>query len=48
MQLSYLILKDFAMSKQTQRIFAVHAELRESDVQCITIPYITMIDACAR
>jgi len=42
------ILKGFAMSKQTQRIFAVHAEMRESNVQCNTITYNTMIDACAR
>jgi len=42
------ILKGFAMSKQTQRIFAVHAEMRERDVQCNTITYNTMIDACAR
>jgi len=42
------ILKGFAMSKQTQRIFAVHAEMRESNIQCNTITYNTMIDACAR
>jgi len=42
------ILKGFAMSKQTQRIFAVHAEMRESNVPCNTITYNTMIDACAR
>jgi len=42
------ILKGFAMSKQTQRIFAVHAEMRENEVQCNTITYNTMIDACAR
>jgi pentatricopeptide repeat protein len=42
------ILKGFAMSKQTQRIFAVHAEMRASDVQCNTITYNTMMDACAR
>jgi pentatricopeptide repeat protein len=42
------ILKGFAMSKQTQRIFSVHAEMRERDVQCNTITYNTMIDACAR
>jgi len=42
------ILKGFGMSKQTHRIFAVHAEMRESDVQCNTITYNTMIDACAR
>jgi len=42
------ILKGFAMSKQTQRIFAVHAEMCESGVQCNIITYNTMIDACAR
>merc|ERR1719265_2138740 len=42
------ILKGFAMSKQTHRIFAVHAEMRASEVPCNTITYNTMIDACAR
>lgn len=42
------ILKGFAMSRQTNRIFLVHAEMRESNIQCNTITYNTMMDACAR
>merc|ERR1719171_2604661 len=41
------ILKGFATSRQTGRILAVHAEMRERGVQCNTITYNTMINACA-
>merc|ERR1719375_1652230 len=41
------ILKGFATSRQTGRILAVHAEMRERRVQCNTITYNTMINACA-
>eukprot|EP00746_Dinoflagellata_sp_MGD_P158206 gnl/MRDRNA2_/MRDRNA2_86416_c0_seq4.p1 gnl/MRDRNA2_/MRDRNA2_86416_c0~~gnl/MRDRNA2_/MRDRNA2_86416_c0_seq4.p1 ORF type:complete len:1007 (+),score=216.77 gnl/MRDRNA2_/MRDRNA2_86416_c0_seq4:71-3022(+) len=42
------ILKGFAMTKQTERLFAVYAEIRDLGVQANTITYNTMIDACAR
>merc|ERR1719161_2055930 len=42
------ILKGFAMTKQTERLFAVYAEIRQQGVQANTITYNTMIDACAR
>merc|ERR1719313_64480 len=42
------ILKGFAMTKQTERLFAVYAEIRDQRVQANTITYNTMIDACAR
>merc|ERR1719379_2997888 len=42
------ILKGFVLSKQPQRVFTVHAKMRESGTQCNTITYNTMIDACAR
>merc|ERR1719191_2718581 len=42
------ILKGFAMTKQTERLFAVYAEIRDQGVQANTITYNTMIDACAR
>ena len=42
------ILKGFVMSTQTHRIFALHAEMRASDMQCNTITYNTMMDASAR
>merc|ERR1719335_27116 len=42
------ILKGFAMTKQTERLFAVYAEIRDQGVQTNTITYNTMIDACAR
>jgi len=42
------ILKGFAMTKQTDRLFAVYAEIRDQGVQANTITYNTMIDACAR
>merc|ERR1719379_1919227 len=41
------ILKGFATSRQTGRVLAVHAEMRERGVQCNTITYNTMINACA-
>merc|ERR1719453_2942560 len=42
------ILKGFAITKQTERLFAVYAEIRDQGVQANTITYNTMIDACAR
>jgi pentatricopeptide repeat protein len=42
------ILKGFAMTKQTDRLFSVYAEIRDRGVQANTITYNTMIDACAR
>merc|ERR1719375_2707383 len=42
------ILKGFAMTKQTERLFAVYAEIHNQGVQANTITYNTMIDACAR
>jgi pentatricopeptide repeat protein len=42
------ILKGFALTKQTERLFAVYAEIRDQGVQANTITYNTMIDACAR
>merc|ERR1719262_1648213 len=41
------ILKGFATSRQTGRVLAVHAEMRERGIQCNTITYNTMINACA-
>jgi len=42
------ILKGFVLAKQPQKVFVVHAKMRESGTQCNTITYNTMIDACAR
>lgn len=42
------VLKGFAMLKQTERVFAVHQEMCDRDIQCNTITYNTMFDACAR
>merc|ERR1719420_1849827 len=42
------ILKGFAMSKQSGKVFTVYVEMRKSGVQCNTISYNTMLDACAR
>merc|ERR1719473_1666436 len=42
------ILKGFAMSKQSNKVFTVYSEMRKSGVQCNTISYNTMLDACAR
>merc|ERR1719399_217643 len=42
------VLKGFAMTKQTERLFVVYAEIRDQGVQANTITYNTMIDACAR
>merc|ERR1719428_570765 len=42
------ILKGFAITKQTEKLFAVYAEIRDQGVQANTITYNTMIDACAR
>merc|ERR1719171_1736942 len=42
------ILKGFVASKQSHKIHAVHAEMRERGIQCNTVTYNTMIDACAR
>merc|ERR1719214_466406 len=42
------ILKGFAMSKQSNKVFTVYAEMRKSGVQCNTISYNTILDACAR
>merc|ERR1719299_330152 len=36
------------MIKQTDRVFAVHQEMCDRDIQCNTITYNTMFDACAR
>merc|ERR1719171_1293915 len=41
------ILKGFVALKQSHKIHAVHAEMRERGVQCNTITYNTMINACA-
>eukprot|EP00746_Dinoflagellata_sp_MGD_P158203 gnl/MRDRNA2_/MRDRNA2_86416_c0_seq1.p1 gnl/MRDRNA2_/MRDRNA2_86416_c0~~gnl/MRDRNA2_/MRDRNA2_86416_c0_seq1.p1 ORF type:complete len:1075 (+),score=265.47 gnl/MRDRNA2_/MRDRNA2_86416_c0_seq1:152-3376(+) len=42
------VLKGFAMLRQTDRVFAVHAEMVERQIPCNTITYNTMFDACAR
>merc|ERR1719389_147171 len=42
------LLKGFAMTKQTDRLFTVYAEMRERDVTCNTVTYNTLLDACAR
>merc|ERR1719183_453150 len=42
------ILKGFAMTKQTERLFAVYAEIQARGVETNTITYNTMMDACAR
>merc|ERR1719428_114695 len=42
------ILKGFAMTKQTERLFAVYAEIQEQGVEANTVTYNTMMDACAR
>jgi len=42
------VLKGFAMVRQTDRVFAVHAEMVERHIPCNTITYNTMFDACAR
>jgi len=42
------VLKGFAMTKQTERLFVVYTEIRNQGVQANTITYNTMIDACAR
>merc|ERR1719171_2883620 len=42
------VLKGFAMSKQSSKVFSVYAEMQKSGVQCNTISYNTMLDACAR
>jgi len=42
------VLKGFAMSKQVGKVFEVYTEMRARDVQCNTISYNTMLDACAR
>merc|ERR1719231_1971935 len=42
------ILKGFAMSKQSNKVFTVYAEMHKSGVQCNTISYNTILDACAR
>jgi len=42
------VLKGFAMTKQTERLFVVYAEIRDKGVEANTITYNTMIDACAR
>merc|ERR1719313_1114588 len=36
------------MAKQVSKVFEVYAEMRSRDVQCNTISYNTMLDACAR
>jgi len=36
------------MSKQIGKVFEVYTEMRARDVQCNTISYNTMLDACAR
>jgi len=41
------ILKGFAMTKQTDRLFAVYTELLSQGVEANTVTYNTMIDACA-
>merc|ERR1719345_489403 len=42
------VLKGFAMSKQVGKIFEVYGEMKARDVQCNTITYNTVLDACAR
>jgi len=42
------VLKGFAMSKQSSRIFMVYEEMTKRGVQCNTISYNTMLHACAR
>merc|ERR1719421_1219424 len=41
------ILKGFSMSKQANKVFMVYSEMRGSGVQCNTISFNTMLDACA-
>merc|ERR1719161_2094551 len=42
------LLKGFAMTKQTERLFNVYAEMCERGVACNTVTYNTLQDACAR
>jgi len=42
------VLKGFAILRQTERVFAVHAEMIAKQIPCNTITYNTMFDACAR
>jgi len=42
------VLKGFAMAKQVGKVYEVYTEMRARDVQCNTITYNTMLDACAR
>merc|ERR1719321_1900313 len=42
------VLKGFAMLRQTDRVFAVHADMVGRQIPCNTITYNTMFDACAR
>jgi len=42
------ILKGFAMTKQTDRLFTVYSEMRSRSVEANTVTYNTMLDACAR
>merc|ERR1719265_1722972 len=42
------VLKGFAMLRQTDRVFAVHGDMKARQIPCNTITYNTMFDACAR
>jgi len=42
------LLKGFAMTKQTERLFEVYAEMCERGVPSNTVTYNTLLDACAR
>jgi len=42
------VLKGFSITKQTERLFVVYAEMREQGVQANTVTYNTMLNACAR
>jgi len=42
------VLKGFSMTKQTEHLFAVYAEMRERGTAANTVTYNTLIDACAR
>merc|ERR1719389_398635 len=42
------LLKGFAMTKQTERLFAVYEEMKERSILRNSVTYNTMLDACGR
>merc|ERR1719443_276246 len=42
------LLKGFAKTKQTERLFAVHAEMQERGIAGNTVTFNTLLDACAK